>query len=189
MTNPPSSPLTVAVSLAFSDSAHNSSKFHDTIWAGLSVVVNYGRRGSSGSVVVKTFPTVEQAAAHCWNLLRAKMAKGYHVVGAVTGLDIKHLEPLNDRQAAHAAALWRDRQASAQWRVPEGGEYATRTPRTGRQGAAVLLEISDPTASPETLLAAAIADPSERFLYPLALTHPACPEEAHVAAALMRPTA
>lgn len=179
--------LMLAASLTYTDWSANSHKFHDSLLAGRHIVVRYGRVGAAGQEKVQTFSTVETAAAKYWGLLRGKVGKGYHVdeAGCFEPANPGLLcdATLSDARASNLLAEWAEshRRRRRGIDVPDLAERSARTPR---QGAGVLLALSDPACDPEVLLEAAMAGPSERFLYPMVLSHPNCPDEARVARAL-----
>jgi predicted DNA-binding WGR domain protein len=186
--------LHLAVALVFRDLVRNSNKFHNSALIGRTIVVHFGRIHTAGQISQTEHPTVEKAHAAYWSLLRSKTAKGYRVLDATIGdltasvRDPQNLSELDThvimtRWSATATAR-NNRHAIT--RV-DGPEMLGLSPRTPKQGAAVIAALTDADSDADTLYACALADPSERFLYPLALSHPACPDEAKVAAALLRP--
>lgn len=172
-----------------------SNKFYKVVLAGTSIFTCYGRRKMSGSGAgnfgVKTFPSVDKAAAEMWRLLRSKTGKGYHVVDAAV-FDIP--DAVVDAARAPARGyVHPDRVVMGRWDAVQRGErrrerqavlnrpdLQARSPRTPKEGKLLLLELLEPVCSPETLAACALADPSERFLVPMGLSHPSCPDEVKV---------
>lgn len=174
----------------------SSNKYYRLVLAGPCVYVSYGRRGNSGGQIYgKTFPTVEAACAETWKLLRAKTGKGYHIVDAAcfdlpeTTVDTS--APYASLSARRVDAYWCDysdtHRSDHQRAVLFEPDLAGRSPRTAREGATVLADLLDPACPVDRLIECAIADPTERFLPSIALSHPNCTDEVEVAAYLVAP--
>lgn len=184
----PTNPLLLAASLTFTDWTANSYKFHDSALLGRHIVVRFGRVGSVGQEQTQTFGSAEQAAAKYWGLLRGKVGKGYHVDHAAV-LDapdprLAAASGLSLAAGANLLAVWSTAAKGRRARGIGMPDLAERSPRTPKQGATVILALSDPDCPEDILLSSALAGPSERFLYPMVLSHPNCPDEARVARAL-----
>lgn len=181
--------------------SRGSNKFYIAILAGTAVHVRYGRRGHwSHSHGTKRFATVEEACAEMWRTVRGKTGKGYHVIDAAV------FEVRDDEVEAAADFASRFNEPGAtlmsHWQVFESNERAGerqevltypdssgRSPRTPKQGKVLLRSLVDPACPEEILLACALPAPSERFLSPMAMSHPNCTETARVAHFLNRSTA
>lgn len=193
--------LHLGVSLTFVDPNANSSKFHRSVLAGKNLIVEFGRlhAGTNGQLQTKTFPTVEKAAAAYWSLLRGKVGKGYHVSTALVGSFGSFVEPAPNSTLSYQDSSKLIREYDRLVRIRDGRlvqnaavdepERLGVSPRTPKQGAAVIESLTDPHPDPEALYEYALAAPSERFLYRLVLSHPAAPDEALVALALNGVTA
>lgn len=171
-------PLGLLVRLNFHDSNANSHKFHDSLLLGSTVYYRFGRIYTSGQEDRKGFPTSEKAAAYYWNLLRGKIGKGYHVEAA------RVILPTEGTQMSGGGVLWETLVPTNGYGV-ESPELKGKSPRTAKEGTEVILALTNPGANDEVLFAAAAASASERFLLPLVLSHPACPDEAKVMNSLM----
>lgn len=175
-----SAPLGLTVSLNFTDYSVNSEKFHKSILKGNTVYYLFGRMGTAGHEDCKTFESDEKAAAYYWNLLRDKVGKGYHVEGARVIL-------ANEKIVS-------EKYGEVQWNslLSTNGSWLSSpelkgiSPRTAKIGAKVILTLTDPNADEDALFDAAASGASERFLLPLVLSHPACPEETKVMNSLMK---
>lgn len=181
-------PLNLAVWLTYHDPVVNSAKYHHSLLVGRTILIHFGRVHTSGQHTAKVYPTADKAQAAYWALLRSKVGKGYHVDAAtVTTLDCAATVESYGYATRAVIHEWEALEAACRSRRqlnPGHPEQMGRSPRTPRQGAGVIAELVDPNAGPDALLEAALAAPSERFLYPLVLSHPACPDEARVARAL-----
>lgn len=170
----------------FSGAGRGSNKFHYSLLFGNQIVVHYGRIGRGGPTEIKSFDTDEKAAAKYWGLIREKVGKGYHVDAAK--VVSKSLIPLRNGSVninLYDALPW---EAWAPTRTSGIGhpEKLGLSARTPKQGAEVFLALTNPNADKDQLIASAMAGPSERFLLPMVLSHPACPAEAQVVGALIR---
>lgn len=170
-----------------------SNKFYKVVLAGASVFTSYGRRGvrEAGNFGVKSLPSVDKAAAEMWRLLRAKTGKGYHVVDAAV-FDIPEAVVEAGERPVYGFGA-RDRTVVGHWDATQRGDRRSerqaalhrpvlqgRSPRTPREGKLLLLELLEPVCSRETLIGCALAVPSERFLVPMGLSHPSCPDDVKV---------
>ena len=168
-------PLTTSARLGFlvrldyNDDSSNSHKWWDGALQGTTVITRFGRQNTNGQSSEKTFETVEKAAAYYWNLLREKVGKGYHLDAART---LKPNEDITNRNWSNLVPKT--------WNELGYPDLQGLSPRTAKVGAQVILDLSDPNADEDFLFEAANADPSERFLVPLVLSHPNCPDEAKV---------
>lgn len=166
-----------------------SDKFWTGVWAGDRIAVHFGRHGSAGTYPLVTEGlTEQQGAKKMWSLLREKVGKGYAVVDAST-LIVPDAYITGHR--AHAAeniigewATLRTARAANPMRPSQQPELLGVSPRTGVQGAQVLLDLTAPEATTESLAACAVADPSERFLPPLVMSRPDLPHQVKFLAAL-----
>lgn len=165
-----------------------SNKLHVSLLVDRYVAVKFGRRSQYRfQTQLKEFPTEEKARAYYWNLVRGKMAKGYHVVDAA-------VLPEPDRHLRQGRAwvnadwwmgLWEaagagERRFERQ-RVLYEPDTMERSPRTPKQGAHVLEQLTNEECDPSALVEYSLAHESERFLRPMAMSHPNCPDIAHVA--------
>lgn len=157
------------VRLNFQDDKTNSDKWWEGAFQGTTVITRFGRQGSGGAQSAKSFDSIEKASAYYWNLLRDKVGKGYHLDSART---LRNKEDIAVRD--WGILLPR------KWDELGYPDLQGKSPRTGKVGAALMITLSDPNASEDFLFDAANADPSERFLVPLVLSHPNCPDEAKV---------
>ena len=170
----------------FSGVGRGSNKFHYSLLFGNKYIVQYGRVGRGGPIEIKTFETDEKAAAKYWGLIREKVGKGYHVDSAK--VVVSNVLPLRngslDINVIHQLPweTWAPTRTSGVGH-PEKLGLSARTPK---QGAEVFLALTNPVADKDKLIASAMAGPSERFLLPMVLSHPACPAEAQVVGALIR---
>ena len=171
-------PLGLIVRLNFHDSNANSHKFHDSLLIENTVYYRFGRIYTAGQEDQKVFETSEKAAAYYWNLLRGKIGKGYHVEAARVVL------PTEGTHQRGRGILWETLLPVDGYGV-ESPELKGKSPRTAKEGAEVILTLTNPSANDDALFAAAAASASERFLLPLVLSHPACPDEAKVMNSLM----
>lgn len=185
-------PLTLSVSLHFDWGSSN--KFYDLILVGRHVLIRFGRTYLTGETLCKEFPTEQAAAAEAWKLLRSKTGKGYHVEWAFTRTVAETLRDPNMFDWVTLDEAWHTmemffRLPARRGRCsgPDEPEFVELSPRTPRQGAQVLLELTDPDAGEEFLLASALAGDDERFLHLLVATHPNCPDTARVVEALRTP--
>lgn len=156
-----------------------SDKFWTGVMAGRQIAVNYGRHGSTGQAIMHAMDSEITAAKKMWELLRSKTGKGYAVVDAAVLVC-----PVTDVRMLNTWCDYRDARSTNPRRPLRHPELLGTSPRTGKQGAQVLLDITSATPDTETLVASAIADPSERFLPPLVMSRPDVPEEARFLAAL-----
>lgn len=167
----------------------SSDKFWSAVWADDFIAVNFGPHGSTGQYQLhNNLHTAEAAAKKMWGLLRSKVGKGYAVVDAAILMVPPASRTLyGPEMEIHMISSW-DRLRDARHLNPRRPlnrpELLGTSPRTPTQGAQVLLSITDPTPDLETLLAAAVADPTERFLPPIVMSRPDVPEEAKFLAAL-----
>lgn len=158
------------VRLNFQDDQSNSDKWWEGAFQGTTIITRFGRQGSGGQQSIKSFDTIEKAAAYYWNLLREKVGKkGYHLDSART---LKSNEDITVRDWGVLLPK--------KWDQLGYPDLQGLSQRTAKVGAKVILELSDPNADEDFLFEAANADPSERFLVPLVLSHPNCPDEAKV---------
>jgi predicted DNA-binding WGR domain protein len=174
--------------------ATNTDKFHRSMLIDRYILIRYGRGGTRGADGVKAFDTPQKAAAAYWGLLREKTAKGYHVrATGVGGVDDALVSEFLDSgpgyaRRAMASALLNTvaltSLTATRGPLTVGLDVTERSPRTPTQGRDVLLALARPEPPIDVLLAAAAVADSERFLRHLVLSHPACPEEAEVVAAL-----
>lgn len=179
----------LAISLHFTD-GYSSNKEYHLVLQGTSVANAYGRRHMPGNGGVTRLDTFEAAAAEFWKVIRGKTGKGYRVVDAVVIPQDKvypHIEqtlrngwiPECDRRLMAGVAA----------NQPQPPLGSTRlTPRTARAGRTVIQWMSSEEASENFLLECALASDEERFLWPLALSHPNCPDSVRVARALTEMT-
>lgn len=185
----PSEKLALVTRLTFTDFSgmgRGSNKFHYSVLFGNKYIVQYGRVGNGGPIEIKSFENEEKAAAKYWGLIREKVGKGYHVDSAK--VVSQSLLPLRN------GSLDIDITRQIDWGVlapasTQGVGYPEKlglSPRTPKQGAEVFLTLTNPVvADKNKLIACAMANPSERFLLPMVLSHPACPREANVIASLL----
>lgn len=191
--------LSMAVELKFDDSTINSHKFYRAVLAENHIAIRYGREYTAGSNAEHTLETAEKANAKFWSLLRDKAGKGYRVVDAVVYQEVPDLAS----QLANSTNGHR-------WRISNGliqnwehlarerrrsGDFANqaqpdwrnivRSPRTAADGKIIVSALRDPNCPEDILLDCAMAAETERFLWPMALSHPNCPDEARVARALV----
>lgn len=171
--------LHVGVTLSYVGGS--SDKFWTGVWAGDRIVVNYGRHGSPGQFKPHEDLTEREGAKKMWGLLRDKVGDGYAVVDAAV------LVVPDTTRAELIVGAWmslRDARAANPMRPTHEPERLGVSPRTPTQGAEVLLAVTSPTATPESLAACAVADPSERFLPPLVMSRPDLPHAVKFMAAL-----
>lgn len=166
----------------------SSDKFWTGVWADDRIAVNYGRHFTQGQVQVHThLGGAEGGAKKMWSLLRSKVGKGYTVVDAAVMI-VPPLSTSSQIWSPHnmcrAWDVLRDARRLNPRRPLDHPELLGTSPRTPTQGAKVLLDITHPTPELETLLASAVADPTERFLPPIVMSRPDVPEEAKFLAAL-----
>ena len=189
--------LCLGVELAFVENARGrfgSNKYYKAVLAGHGVFTCYGRRhgGNSSNYGAKSFASADAAAAEFWRLVRGKAGKGYQVVDAAV---------FNVPDAVIAAACasspgfsYPDRSLIEKWDAVQRGERRRerqailhhpdrqgRSPRTPREGKALLVALMDPGCPREVLMECALAAPQERFLVPMGLSHPGCPDDVKVA--------
>lgn len=191
--------LSMAVELRFDDSAINSHKFYRAVLGENHIAIRYGREYSEGTHAEHTLETLDKANAKFWSLLREKAGKGYRVVDAVVYEEVSDLaDQLANSTNGHrwriSSALINNWQQLATQRR-RSGEYAnqpqpdwrnmSRSPRTGTEGKTIIAALRDPNCPEDILLDCAMASDAERFLWPMALSHPNCPDEARVARALV----
>jgi predicted DNA-binding WGR domain protein len=185
--------LTLVAEMTYVEQANGrfgSNKFYIAILAGATVHAHYGRRNASGlgQHAAYHFGTEDEASAKMWSLLRSKTSKGYHVVDAAV-MDVGTGSPRGvGRRTAQGEdyfAMWRrlsrgeraeERQAVVRHPVRLG--ISARTPKQGKQ---VLQALTNPGCPEADLLECALARPAERFLPPMAMSHPNCTDEARVA--------
>jgi hypothetical protein len=163
------------------------------------IAIAYGRQGSVSSDANHTLETIDKANAKFWSLLRDKAGKGYRVVDAIVYEDVADI----DSQIANASnggryrigrilmQQWVDLQAirrrngqSADQDQPNW-RTSSRSPRTASAGKNVIGALRHSDCPEDILLDCAMATDSERFLWPMALSHPNCPDEARVGRALV----
>lgn len=178
--------LHVGVTLSYVGGS--SDKFWTGVWAGDRIAVNFGPHNSPGQFRIHENLTEQQGAKKMWGLLREKVGKGYAVVDASTMI-VPDAYVIGHR--AHAAeniigawATLRTARAANPMRPTRQPELLGISPRTGAQGAQVLLDLTAPDATAESLAACAVADPSERFLPPLVMSRPDLPHQVKFLAAL-----
>lgn len=175
----------LAVSLHFSD-GYSSNKEYHLLLQGKTVTTAYGRLHAPGNGGSDRFDAFEQAAAAFWKVVRAKTGKGYRVVDAVV------LSPDQVRATGYDTLrrVWipvceQRLQSGIAANQPQPPLYSTiPSPRTAKHGRTVIQWLSSTEASEDFLLECALAVEEERFLWPLALSHPNCPDTARVARAL-----
>lgn len=186
--------LHLAAWLTYIDHGSNHDKYHRSLLVGRHVLVWFGRRtGSGGQTTVKAFPSAAEAQAYYWTLLRGKVGKGYHVEDAIVLHCGEASEAAVAAGRAHAVADTLHRQIE-RWVTLRGAlarratfyrpDVAVRSPRTAKQGAQVIATLTSPDPDRDVLLQCALGPVSERFLHPMVLAHPRCPEEAVAARAL-----
>ena len=171
-----------------------SNKFYKVVLAGNGVFTCYGRRltSAAGNYGATLYATRDEAAAGFWRLVRSKTGKGYGVVDAAV-FDVADDEIIRAcrPQVGYAAA---DRTMIINWDAEQRGErfrarqailqhpdLQGRSPRTPREGKALITALLDPHCDHDVLMQCALADPTERFLVPMGLSHPACPDDVKVA--------
>ena len=162
-----------------------SDKFWSAVWVGDRIVINYGRHGTRGAFGNNHGLTDREGATKMWQLLRSKVGKGYTVVDA----SVLTLPPNIQQTAQEARIIWfwdalRDARAANPKRPLDHPELLGTSPRTPTQGSQVLLDLTSPTATTESLLACAVADPTERFLPPMVMSRPDLPYQVKFMAAL-----
>lgn len=167
----------------------SSDKFWSAVWAENQIAVHFGPHGYSGTIQMQSnITTVDQGAKKMWDLMRKKVGKGYTVVDAAIIAVPPSLHPnLHTVRAERMIDTWngiRDARAARSRRPLLAPELLGTSSRTPAAGAQVLLDIISPTPPLETLMAAAVADPTERFLPPIVMSRPDVPEEAKFLAAL-----
>lgn len=178
--------LMIGAELTYIDGTSN--KIHKSLLVDRFVAVQFGRRRGYGyQTQIKEFPTLDKAHAYYWNLLRGKVAKGYHVVDAA-------VLPEPDR-SQRMGRDWQDPDWWFRlWDTAARGERAfnrqspifeadstERSPRTAKQGAAVIADLTRSDCPPERILECGLATEAERFLRSMAYSHPNCPDQVHVA--------
>lgn len=177
--------LHAAVTLSYV--GYGSDKFWTGVWVEDTVVVNFGRHGAVGQTHEVVYTDATAAAKRLWQLLRSKTGKGYAVVDAAVFV----AQPDPTGSGTPAGSVVRQWDALRRARAANPTRPLLRpdlqgvSPRTPTQGARVLLDLTSATPSVDTLVAAAVADPTERFLPPLVLSRPDAPEEARFLAALV----
>lgn len=166
----------------FSGIGRGSNKFHDSLLIENHIVYRFGRVGTSGETGSQVFDTNEKAAAKYWGLLRSKIGKGYHVDTAkvISGSDLQ----MTGGFARIHSVNW-DAIAPIRRYGIGHPEKLGLSPRTPKQGASVFLTLTSQSPDSTDLIACAMAGPTERFLLPMVLSHPACPPEAQVVGALL----
>lgn len=178
--------LHVGVTLSYVGGS--SDKFWTGVWAQDRIAVNYGRHGSVGQFTLHDRLSEREGAAKLWGLLRAKVGKGYAVVdSAVLVLDPHTLASGGYDGAVRAVREWerlRDDRRVNPRRPVDHPELLGTSPRTATQGAQVLLDLTSATATPESLAACAVANPTERFLPPMVMSRPDLPDAVKFMAAL-----
>lgn len=191
--------LSLAVELSFDDSLMNSHKFYRAVLAENHIAIAYGRQYTAGSTAEHTLATFELANAKFWSLLRDKAGKGYCVVDAVVYEEVPDLaDQLANTTNGHrwriSSALleqWKnlanERRRSGLGANQPQPDWENRvvSPRTASAGKTIVEALRDPMCPDDILLDCAMAAQSERFLWPMALSHPNCPDEARVARALV----
>lgn len=181
--------LHIGVTLSYC--GNGSDKFWSAVWAENRIAINFGPHGAIGRIQMQNprdTSTPERAAKKMWDLLRTKVGKGYTVVDAA----IMRTVPLpstniSSVQAEIMISTWngiRDARAMNPRRPLNHPELLGKSQRTPTEGAQVLLDITEPTPPLDTLLASAVADPTERFLPPIVMSRPDVPDEAKFLAAL-----
>lgn len=166
-----------------------SDKFWTGVWADDMIAVNFGPHFTTGQHQLHNgLRTAEAAAKKMWGLLRSKVGKGYTVVDAAIIVVPPAARTLyGPEMEHHMVSTWngvRDARHLNPRRPLNHPELLGTSPRTPAQGAQVLLSITDPSPDLETLVSAAVADPTERFLPPIVMSRPDVPEEAKFLAAL-----
>lgn len=165
-----------------------SDKFWTAVWAGNRIAVNYGRHHSPGAFDLHDGLTELEGAKKMWGLLRSKVGKGYAVVdAAVLAVPTVYFTGHRDWAAHNIVGTWmslRDARAVNPIRPTHQPEMLGISPRTPKQGAQVLLDVTAPDASPAVLSAAAVVGPTERFLPPIVVSRPDLPYEVKFMAAL-----
>lgn len=168
----------------------SSDKFWTAVWAKDQIAVNFGPHTAQGQFQLRRDIGGETGAAKTmWQLLRSKVGKGYTVVDAtlmvVSPAALSASSALLGRHIIDEWNTLRDARAVNPRRPLNHPELNGISPRTAKEGSTVLLAMTDPHPTAEALLAGAVADPTERFLPHLALSHPEAPDEARFMAALM----
>lgn len=189
--------LCLGTELAYVENARGrfgSNKFYKAVLAGDGVFTCYGRRhgGNSSNYGAKSFESLDAAAADFWRLVRAKVGKGYQVVDAAV-FDVPDAAVAAARVAPFGFSH-PDRVMIEKWDAVQRGERRRerqailnhpdrqgRSPRTPREGKALLVALMDPECPREVLMECALASPEERFLVPMGLSHPGCPDDVRVA--------
>lgn len=187
--------LCLGAELTYVENAYGygSNKFYKVVLAGTGVFTCYGRRnGGLGTFARKGFADVPAAATEMWRLLRSKTGKGYHVIDAAV-FDVPD-EVIAAANAPTRGIGWPDRTVIGTWDAQQRGDRfharqavlhrpdrTGRSPRTPTQGRALLVALLDPACPEQVLVDCALADPTERFLVPMGLSHPACTDEVRVA--------
>lgn len=181
--------LHVGVTLSYVGGS--SDKFWSAVWAGNLIAVNFGPHNSQGQYKpLRPLGNETEAAKEMWQLLRSKVGKGYTVVDATLmmvspGALTARSPDLLCRDIITEWDVLRDARRVNPRRPLDHPELNGISPRTAKEGSTVLLAMTDPHPTVEALLAGAVADPTERFLPHLALSHPEAPDEARFMAALM----
>jgi predicted DNA-binding WGR domain protein len=193
--------LALAVTLMFEDS--NSDKEYHIVLYRSNVSIQYGRRDRAGNGGNESFESLEKAAAFFWKTIRSKTGKGYRVAEALT-LDLADESSFAALLNADGSFVAGDRtgmwDVMQQWirvakaRIRNGiaadqpqphWTQTAPTPRTAREGLHVILALTSPDCDADTLAHCAFADATERFLWPLAISHPNCSDETKAGRALI----
>jgi hypothetical protein len=132
-------------------------------------------------------------------LLREKVGKGYLVQDSavlafspsvVTGLSSPAGSSAHLNAVDNICSEWTDylvaRKVVYRKKDKNGiGDEHNASPRTAKQGVSVIRTLQSGSPDPEVLLECALAASNESFLHGMVLTHPACPQKAKAARALV----
>lgn len=146
------------------------------------VVVSYGRRGSVGNLCVYPCEGVEGVARKLWDLLRAKVGKGYRVaaVDIIPIVDVVRQIPSGDVDSI--MRVWADETPMGLYNArPTVGKSA----RPAREGTKILVEMFTASPDVDTLFGVPFVGECEEFLQLLAYAHPGCPEDVLVLKGLL----
>lgn len=175
-------PFHLAVTLSYVGGT--SDKRWTGVFADQYVAVNYGLHYTEGQFLVHDMGTREKAAAKMWALLRDKVGKGYTVADAAIMItDVSDSNTLRPWAMVRTWDNLRAARAKADRPMLEP-DTTGKSSRTGKQGAQVLLDLTTPGTSEDTLMSIWDCVVTERFLAPIVLSHPNCPEMAQFMTAL-----
>lgn len=133
------------------------------------VVVAYGRRGTEGNVCSYPCGNVGGTARKMWDLLRAKVGKGY----VVTAADTVAVEGFFGT-ASDIMYTW-GRTAPMGWRGAR--PLAVKSTRPAKEGAGLIAELFTAEPDVEAFFEIPFVGECEEFLKLLTYAHPGCPVE------------